>query len=138
MSYIIDLYRGEIKVQNSIIKLALYISFFPQLIAGPIVRYKDIESQLEGSKFGIAYIDSTEHITQLNRPLENNLMKQVEYLTGELYGQLGLTEEIINGTASEQVMLNYNNRTVEPVLSAIIDAMKCTFLTKTARTSRIK
>lgn len=98
------------------------------------IRRKDIESQLEGSKFGIAYIDSTEHITQLNRPLENNLMKQVEYLTGELYGQLGLTEEIINGTASEQVMLNYNNRTVEPVLSAIVDAMKCTFLTKTART----
>lgn len=97
------------------------------------IRRKDIESQLEGSKFGIAYIDSTEHITQLNRPLENNLMKQVEYLTGELYGQLGLTEEIINGTASEQVMLNYNNRTVEPVLSAIVDAMKCTFLTKTAR-----
>lgn len=98
------------------------------------LRRKDIEQQLEGSKFGIAYIDSTEHITQLNRPLENNLMKQVEFLTTELYGQLGLTEEIINGTASEQVMLNYNNRTVEPILSAIVDAMKVTFLTKTART----
>lgn len=97
------------------------------------IRRKDIEEQLEGSKFGIAYIDSTEHITQLNRPLENNLMKQVEYLTEELYGQLGLTEEIINGTATEQVMLNYNNRTVEPILSALVDAQKTTFLTKNAR-----
>ena len=97
------------------------------------IRRKDIEGQLEGSKFGIAYIDSTEHITQLNRPLENNLMKQVEYLTEELYGQLGLTEEIINGTATEQVMLNYNNRTVEPILSAFVDAQKTTFLTKNAR-----
>lgn len=97
-------------------------------------RRTDIERQLTGSKYGIAYIDSTEHVTQLNRAVENNLMKQIEYLTGEVYGQIGLTNEIINGTADEQTMLNYNNRTVEPILSAIIDPMKCTFLTKTART----
>lgn len=98
------------------------------------LRRKDIERQLEGSKFGIAYIDSTEHVTQINRSLENNLMKQIEYLTGVLYGQLGLTEEVFNGTADEQTMLNYNNRTVEPLLSAITDEMKRKFLTKTART----
>ena len=98
------------------------------------MRRKDIETQLSGSKFGIAYIDSTEHVTQLNRAVENNLMKQIEYLTSVLYGQLGLTEEIINGTANEQTMLNYNNRTVEPILSAIVDEMKRKFLTKTART----
>ena len=98
------------------------------------MRRKDIEEQLAGSKFGIAYIDSTEHVTQLNRAVENNLMKQIEYLTTVLYGQLGLTQEIIDGTASEQVMLNYNNRTVEPILSALVDEMKRKFLTKTART----
>lgn len=98
------------------------------------MRRKDIEEQLAGSKFGIAYIDSTEHVTQLNRAVENNLMKQIEYLTTTLYGQLGLTQEIIDGTASEQVMLNYNNRTVEPILSALVDEMKRKFLTKTART----
>ena len=98
------------------------------------MRRKDIEDQLAGSKFGIAYIDSTEHVTQLNRAVENNLMKQIEYLTTVLYGQLGLTQEIIDGTASEQVMLNYNNRTVEPILSALVDEMKRKFLTKTART----
>ena len=98
------------------------------------MRRKDIETQLAGSKFGIAYIDSTEHVTQLNRAVENNLMKQIEYLTTVLYGQLGLTQEIIDGTANEQVMLNYNNRTVEPILSAIVDEMKRKFLTKTART----
>ena len=98
------------------------------------MRRKDIEKQLAGSKFGIAYIDSTEHVTQLNRAVENNLMKQIEYLTTTLYGQLGLTQEIIDGTASEQVMLNYNNRTVEPILSALVDEMKRKFLTKTART----
>ena len=98
------------------------------------MRRKDIENQLAGSKFGIAYIDSTEHITQLNRAIENNLMKQIEYLTTTLYGQLGITQEIIDGTANEQTMLNYNNRTVEPVLSAIVDEMKRKFLTKTART----
>ena len=98
------------------------------------MRRKNIEEQLAGSKFGIAYIDSTEHVTQLNRAVENNLMKQIEYLTTVLYGQLGLTQEIIDGTASEQVMLNYNNRTVEPILSALVDEMKRKFLTKTART----
>jgi len=97
------------------------------------MRRKDIENQLAGSKFGIAYIDSTEHITQLNRAIENNLMKQIEYLTSVLYGQLGLTQEIIDGTANEQTMLNYNNRTVEPILSAFVDEMKRKFLTKTAR-----
>ena len=98
------------------------------------LRRESIEQQLSGSKYGIAYIDSTEHVTQLNRAVENNLMKQIEFLRGELYGQLGLTPEIINGTADEQTMLNYNNRTVEPILSAIVDEMKRTFLTKTART----
>ena len=98
------------------------------------MRRKDIEEQLAGSKYGIAYVDAAEHFTQLNRSVENNLMGQIEYLTTTLYGQLGLTQEIIDGTASEQVMLNYNNRTVEPILSAIVDEMKRKFLTKTART----
>lgn len=97
------------------------------------IRRETIEKQLANSKYGIAYIDSTEHVTQLNRAVENNLMKQIEYLTGEAYGQLGLTQEIINGTANEQTMLNYNNRTVEPIVSAFVDAMKRSFLTKTAR-----
>jgi Phage portal protein len=96
-------------------------------------RRKDIEFQLKGSAYGIAYTDGTEKITQLNRPAENNLLKQVEYLTGMLYNQLGLTEEIMNGTADEQAMLNYYNRTIEPILSAIVEAMKRSFLTKTAR-----
>jgi len=98
------------------------------------IRRKEIERQLEGTKYGIAYIDSTEKVTQLNRSVENNLMNQIEYLTGSLYGQLGITQEIINGTADEQTMLNYNNRTVEPILSAIVDEEKRKFLTKTART----
>jgi hypothetical protein len=97
-------------------------------------RRKDIEFQLKGSQYGIAYTDGTEKITQLNRPAENNLLKQVEYLTNMLYGQLGLTPEILNGTADEKAMLNYNNRTIEPILAAITGAMKRTFLTKTART----
>ena len=96
-------------------------------------RRKDIEFQLKGSQYGIAYTDGTEKITQLNRPAENNLLKQVEYLTDMLYGQLGLTAEVMNGTADEKAMLNYNNRTIEPVLAAITEAMKRTFLTKTAR-----
>jgi len=96
-------------------------------------RRKDIEFQLKGSQYGIAYTDGTEKITQLNRPAENNLLKQVEYLTNMLYGQLGLTPEILNGTADEKAMLNYNNRTIEPVLAAITEAMKRTFLTKTGR-----
>lgn len=97
-------------------------------------RRKDIEEQLSGSKYGIAYTDGTEHITQLNRSVENNLMKQIEYLTSMLYSQLGITTSILDGTADEKTMLNYNNRTIEPIVSAIVDAMKRTFLTKTART----
>ena len=97
-------------------------------------RRTDLEEQLAGSKFGIAYADSTERITQLNRPIENNLMKQIEYLTDMLYSQLGITQDIMNGTANEQAMLNYNNRTVEPIVSAIADGMRRNFLTKTART----
>lgn len=96
-------------------------------------RRQDIEFQLKGSKYGIAYTDGTEKITQLNRPAENNLLAQVEFLTKLLYTQLGLTEEIMNGTADEQAMLNYYNRTVEPILGAIVEAMIRTFLTKTAR-----
>ena len=97
-------------------------------------RRKDIEMQLAGSKYGIAYTDGTEKITQLNRSLENNLMKQVEYLTNQLYSQLGITQTILDGTADEKTMLNYYNRTIEPIVSAIADEMKRKFLTKTART----
>jgi hypothetical protein len=91
-------------------------------------RRQDIEFQLKGSQYGIAYTDGTEKITQLNRPAENNLLKQIEYLTTMLYGQLGLTEEIMNGTADEKAMLNYFNRTIEPLISAIIEAMQRAFL----------
>lgn len=97
-------------------------------------RRKDIEMQLSGSKYGIAYTDGTERITQLNRPVENNLMKQIEYLTSMLYSQLGITQSVLEGTADEKTMLNYNNRSVEPIISAIVDAMNRVFLTKTART----
>lgn len=97
-------------------------------------RRQAIENQLSGSKYGIAYTDGTEKVTQLNRPAENNLMGQIEYLTSMLYSQLGLTESIFDGTADEKTMLNYYNRTVEPILSAITDEMKRKFLTKTART----
>ena len=97
-------------------------------------RRKDIEMQLSGSKYGIAYTDGTERITQLNRPVENNLMKQIEFLTSMLYSQLGITQAILDGTADEKTMLNYNNRTVEPIVSAIVDEMKRKFLTKTAMT----
>lgn len=96
-------------------------------------RRKDIENQLAGSKYGIAYTDGTEKITQLNRPIENNLMKQIEYLTNMLYSQLGITQSVLDGTADEQTMLNYNNRTIEPIVSAIVDEMKRKFLSKTAR-----
>lgn len=97
-------------------------------------RRKDIEVQLAGSKYGIAYTDGTERVTQLNRPAENNLMTQIQYLIKMLYSQLGLTEEVFNGTADEKTMLNYNNRTVVPILLAIISEFKRKFLTKTART----
>lgn len=95
-------------------------------------RRKNIEMQLSGSKYGIAYTDGTERITQLNRPIENNLMKQIEYLTSMLFSQLGITQSILDGSADEKTMLNYNNRTVEPIASAIVDEMKRKFLTKTA------
>jgi Phage portal protein len=99
-------------------------------------RRSDVEFQLKDSQYGIAYTDATEKITQLNRPAENNLLAQVEYLVAMLYGQLGLTEEVMNGTADEKAMLNYWNRTVEPILTAIVEAMRRTFLTKTARTQK--
>lgn len=97
-------------------------------------RRKSIEEQLTGSKYGIAYIDGTEHVTQLNRPLENNLMKQIEYLTNLLFSQLGITQSILDGTADDKTMLNYYNRTIEPIVAAITDEMKRKFLSKTART----
>lgn len=97
-------------------------------------RRKDIEMQLAGSKYGIAYTDGTERITQLNRPVENNLMKQIEYLTAMVYSQLGITQSVLDGTADEQTMLNYYTRAIEPVISAIVCEMNRKFLTKTART----
>jgi Phage portal protein len=97
-------------------------------------RRQAIEMQLKGSTYGIAYTDGTEKITQLNRPTENNLLSQIEFLTNMLFGQLGLTKSIFDGTASEAEMLNYHNRTIEPILAAITQAMKRRFLTKTART----
>lgn len=99
-------------------------------------RRKDIENQLSGSKYGIAYTDGTEHITQLNRSVGNNLMSQIEYLTSMLYSQLGITQSILDGTADEKTMLNYYNRTIEPMISAIVDELKRKFLTKTARSQR--
>lgn len=97
-------------------------------------RRKDIEMQLAGSKYGIAYTDGTERITQLNRPAENNLMNQIDFLWNMLYSQLGMTKEIFDGTADEKATLNYYNRTIEPFLSTIVESMRRTFLTKTART----
>ena len=97
-------------------------------------RRAAIEDQIAHSPYGIAYADATEHITQLNRSLDNNLLSQIEYLTDQLYGQLGLTKDIMNGTANEQDMLNYQNRTIEPIIAAIADEFKRKFLTKTGRT----
>jgi hypothetical protein len=99
-------------------------------------RRLDIESQLNSGKYGIAYTDGTEKITQLNRPVENNLLKQIEYLTSTLYAQLGLTPEVMNGTADEATMKNYYNRTIEPIVTAIVEAMRRSFLTKTARAQK--
>ena len=96
-------------------------------------RRKELETQLTDSVYGIGYIDGTEKIVQLNRSLDNNLMKQIEYLTNLLYSQLGITQTILDGTADEQTMLNYHSRTIEPIVSAIVDEMKRKFLTKTAR-----
>ena len=125
--------------QSSAGKLDLIIQL-PYIIKTPARREqaenrrKDIEKQLAGSKYGIAYTDGTERITQLNRPVENNLLAQVEYLTNLLFSQLGITQEILNGTADEKAMLNYYTRTIVPILSAITGEMKRKFLTKTART----
>lgn len=119
-------------------KLDLIVQL-PYVVKSPIrkeqaeKRRKDIEEQLKGP-YGIAYVDGTEKIIQLNRPVENNLMKQIEYLMNMLYSQLGITQAILDGTADEQTMLNYYSRTIEPILSAIVDEMKRKFLTKTART----
>ena len=99
-------------------------------------RRKDIEMQLAGSKYGIAYTDGTEKITQLNRSVDNNLMNQIEYLTNMLYSQLGITQAVMDGTADEKVMLNYYNRSIEPIVAAITDEFKRKFLTKTARTQK--
>lgn len=99
-------------------------------------RQNDILQQLRGASHGIAYLDSTEKVTQLNRPAENNMLAQIQYLTTMLYGQLGLTETVFNGTADEATMLNYHNRTIEPILGAIAEALRRSFLTKTARTQR--
>jgi hypothetical protein len=99
-------------------------------------RRKDIEAQLKGSQYGIAYTDGTEKVIQLNRPAENNLLEQIKYLTEMLYSQLGLTPEVMNGTADEKAMLNYMNRTIEPIVTAIVEAMRRTFLTKTARSQK--
>lgn len=132
-------YLDAIDEQTSSGKLDLIIQL-PYTVRGELKRQqaeerrKSIETQLTGSKYGIAYADATEHITQLNRPVENNLLKQVEYLTSMAYAQLGITQSVMDGTADEKTMLNYNTRTIEPVISAIVDAMKRTFLTKTART----
>ena len=95
-------------------------------------RINRLSNQLDGNKYGVAYIDSAEKVTQLNRPLDNNIMSQVEYLTNELYGQLGLSQEVMNGKANEEQQLSYESHTVEPIVSAIVDELKRKFLTKTA------
>lgn len=111
-----------------------YIVKSPARKAQAEQRRRDIEKQLAGSKYGIAYTDGTEKITQLNRPVENNLMKQIEYLTSMLYSQLGITQAVLDGTADEKTMLNYYSRTVEPIVSSIVDEMIRKFITKKART----
>ena len=127
--------------QSSSGKLDLIIQL-PYIVKSPArkaqaeERRKDIENQLKGSKYGIAYTDGTEKITQLNRPVENNLLKQIEFLTSMLYSQLGLTEGVLDGTAEESVMSNYYSRTIEPIVSAITDEMIRKFLTKTARSQK--
>lgn len=130
-----------IDAQNSAGKLDLIIQL-PYVIKSDArkkqaeERRREIEVQLSGSKYGIAYTDGTEKITQLNRPLENNLQAQIEYLTSQFYAQLGITTEVLNGSADESTMLNYNSRTVEPIVAAIVDAMRVKFLSKTARSQR--
>lgn len=135
--YLLDM----VDEQNSSGKLDLIIQL-PYIVKSEARRQqaenrrKDIEMQLTGSKYGIAYTDGTEKITQLNRPVENNLFQQVEYLTNSLYSQLGMTPAIIDGTADEKTMLNYYNRTIDPIINAIILEMKRKFLTKTARSRK--
>ena len=135
--YLLDM----VDEQNSSGKLDLIIQL-PYIVKSEARRHhaenrmKDIEMQLTGSKYGIAYTDGTEKITQLNRPVENNLFQQVEYLTNSLYSQLGMTPAIIDGTADEKTMLNYYNRTIDPIINAIILEMKRKFLTKTARSRK--
>ncbi len=130
-----------IDAQNSAGKLDLIIQL-PYVIKSDArrkqaeERRREIEVQLSGSKYGIAYTDGTEKITQLNRPLENNLQAQIEYLTSQFYAQLGITTEVLNGSADESTMLNYNSRTIEPIVAAIVDAMRVKFLSKTARSQR--
>lgn len=130
-----------IDAQNSAGKLDLIIQL-PYVIKSDArkkqaeERRREIEVQLSGSKYGIAYTDGTEKITQLNRPLENNLQAQIEYLTSQFYAQVGITTEVLNGSADESTMLNYNSRTIEPIVAAIVDAMRVKFLSKTARSQR--
>lgn len=130
-----------IDAQNSAGKLDLIIQL-PYVIKSDArkkqaeERRREIEVQLSGSKYGIVYTDGTEKITQLNRPLENNLQAQIEYLTSQFYAQLGITTEVLNGSADESTMLNYNSRTIEPIVAAIVDAMRVKFLSKTARSQR--
>ena len=125
--------------KNSSAKLDLIVQL-PYVVKGQMKEkqaeksIRELEDQLANSKYGIGYIDATQRVTQLNRPLESNLLKHVEYLTNMLYGQLGISEAIMNGTADEREMLNYNNRTIEPIISAIVNEMTRKFLTKTART----
>lgn len=127
--------------QSSSGKLDLIIQL-PYVVKSPTrkaqaeERRQDIERQLKGSKYGIAYTDGTEKITQLNRPVENNLLKQVEYLTSMLYSQLGITQGVLDGTADEKTMTNYYSRTIEPIISVIVDEMKRKFLTKNCQISK--
>ena len=131
-------YLDAIDKQSSSGKLDLIIQL-PYVIKsdarreGAEKRRQQLEEQLQGSRYGVAYTDGTEKVTQLNRPAENNLLKQVEYLTGQLYAELGLTDEVMRGTADEKTMINYYNRTIEPILRAIAEAMAHAFLTKTGR-----
>ena len=128
---VIDEQSGSGKL-NMIIQLPYIIKTEARRIQAEN-RRKDIEDQLANSKFGIAYTDGTEKVTQINRAVENNLMSQIEYLTSMLYSQLGISTAILDGTADEKAMLNYNNRIIEPIISAVTDEIKRKFLTKTAR-----
>ena len=123
------------ELQNLIIQLPYVIKTEARRQQAEL-RRQDIENQLASSKYGVAYTDGTEHVVQLNRPVENNLMSQIEYLTSMLYSQLGLTQGILDGSADDKTMQNYLTRIVEPILSAIVDEIKRKFLTKTARSQK--